>query len=207
MGNYYTGNLQFYLKKDICPEDLKDLKKLDERVLDQTLYSERIQRSRWFEHKRWDYPIYDLYKLYVYDENGPCKTYAYDDYGNRKYLLCLMEEEVDEEGLLFVGYELDVQICMKLYRDDGNDLGEAIVGYLRPMCDSSIFDKERGSIGHIHDEDGTYNKEFYLDEKVFQEKKKKRSFLCENCAFDSEFFLCEDWEKCFRAYKLGKAKE
>ena len=195
MGNYYGGTLKFFIRRDITKEDFIDLKMMADGCAQKELYSKKLQESSWFQHKRWIWVCAELFYLCSYEAEGK----------DERYLISVDEEEVPE-NVDPIGYMLDVTIHTKGYRYGGNDLGEAIVDSLIDMCDISLYNDAFGTIGRIRDEDCTYDREFHMDEEGFKKHQENMKFLCEGCSSWSDEHICDHWDKCLRAYEIGKKK-
>lgn len=202
MGNYYEGVLEFRLKKNLALDDLKDFILLSSDIEKRILYSEKIQKSKWFSHENWSRPDFELKRIY---EN----SLEQDKY-QEKILVDVDEDEKLNQRIdsswIFIGYEFSVRFCMTGYRKDGQDLGLLITQYIKPMCDISLYSETAGYLGTVIDEDETYKRDFYLDEAAFQKECFKREYLCNSCKNKNKYSLCSYWDFCFRAYEIGKQK-
>ena len=103
-------------------------------------------------------------------------------------------------------YSFEVNFCTKGYLYKNDDLGQDIYDFLKPYIDESVYDMTIGGyIGNVEDEDGTYNKSFFINYDYFNEEVNRRKYLCnENCYYYKNDILCNKYLMCKRAYDLGK---
>ena len=179
MGNYYEGTLCFALRNDTPVEIINDLYKLShccDQCKDYVKEDfEMLQNTKWFKHKRFNYPQYQFIKHELADR---------------------------------ITYELLIEFCMKGYREGGDDLGQDIYDTLKPYIDELSYDLIDGYIGNIYDEDGTYNRTFYVNEEKLKKRMEKRKYLCNSkCHLYHKDRLCIHYKICHRAYLIGKIQK
>lgn len=183
MGNYYEGILTIPLLKNIS-EDLK------KALIGLSYWKETIEKPKlWekescFQHERWDSPKMSF---------GFILKSGYLEYEG---------EPIEDETLYskdfwndLIGYYFQLNFCMKNY----NNLGELYVEWLRPYVNT-----EYGYLGNIHNEDQSYNKDFFINEDIFKQEIKDREYLCKSCDKFISTCLCKNYFYCCRAYNLGK---
>ena len=127
-------------------------------------------------------------------------------------LLLLSSEEYSRENFIVLQnekwefYLFEIDFCMKGYRIGTDDLGQDIYDFLKSYIDESVYDmSDGGYIGRIHDEDGTYDKSFYVNYDIFNCEIEKRKYLCNaDCYYHKENCLCDKYVVCKRAYQLGE---
>lgn len=172
MGNYYTGYLQLRFNKETGDKFLSDFKILsdpnsrnhkDINSLDPLDFSILMKNARWLTHSYSARPrfalqsIYDTSKIQLSSQINNQSSTLPAEILQEKIL-----QEINDKGIPCIGYELQVNFCMKLYTFDF-DLGKSIVDFFRPYLDSSMYDGAK-CIGSIHDEDGYYCEEFFVDD-------------------------------------------
>lgn len=195
MGNYFQGTLTIPLRKDIPYE-------LQLSLIKMCYWQEKCEKPKnWehepcFQHKRWDYPNFS-YGFILQDETDS-NSYNLLEYEGEP--LCDEELYPKEMWKFHIGYFFSIDFCMKEYQG----LGELYVDWLRPYMDTKF-----NYLGEIKDEDRTYRKKFYIDEKLVKDKIESRRYLCNGCNYFVETDLCENYTICKRAYELGlnKSKE
>lgn len=65
---------------------------------------------------------------------------------------------------------------------------------------------EDNYLGNISDEDGYYDKSFYINDEMFKNEMKKRYFICNpSCDKFNKDVACNFYDICIRAYNIGKA--
>lgn len=103
-------------------------------------------------------------------------------------------------------YLFEIDFCMKGYRIGTDDLGQDIYDFLKSYIDESVYDmSDGGYIGRIHDDDDTYDKNFYVNYDIFKREIEKRKYLCNaDCYYHKENCLCDKYVVCKRAYQLGE---
>lgn len=103
-------------------------------------------------------------------------------------------------------YMFEIKFCMKGYLINGNDLGKSIFEVLKPYIDIKFYNMpEGGCVGHIKDEDDTYDKYFYVSEEFFKKEMERRSYICnKDCWYFWDKRLCDKYQCCERVYKLGR---
>lgn len=126
---------------------------------------------------------------------GKHKGYNYPNY---KFQL---RKSNDHEYYLF-----EIDFCMKGYRNGDDYLAEDIYEFLKQYIDESVYDmSDGGYIGRIHDEDGTYDKTFYINYDDFNKELERRKYLCsEDCYYYQKAVLCDKYDICKRAYQIGR---
>lgn len=217
MGNYYEGDLRFVLKKDTPEDILKDLIKIsflnDRNKLSMMNISKKFLETDWLKHERCDYPNYtfnicvkenDDYSLKEVEKEVLSFLPNISEYFER------LKEKNDDiyeckkrNKKEIVSYVFDISFCMKGYQY----LGEYIFDYLFPYIDNSMYDMSYGGcVGHIKDEDGTYDKFFFIDVNLYKKEIESRQYLCKDCKLGFPNELCKYWERCYRAYEIGKKK-
>mgnify|MGYP003296340843 CR=1 FL=1 len=194
MGNYYEGRLSIALRKDIPHQLMIDLISLCfwnyEKRNDEEL------KSHWKEEP--------LFKRKDISNISISYSFLLEDEENGRYLLeyegeNLCDEMYDEIWDKHIGYCVDINICTKRnFFENDSDLGQDFIDWLKPYAIEKF-----NYIGQIKDEDGTFEKEYFLDSLPFLEEKKQREFLCKGCEKDKPMALCKNYVYCKRAYEVA----
>lgn len=186
MGNYYEGKLMIRLKNNLNKEVesflmwLSDgMEKID--LSDFPLFREHV----YFKKNHYEYPNFE-YGIIVSEKEDEWPIPYYN----------IKEYDIVQEDI--IGKYLKIDICMKGY--DAHM--ESFLDLIRPYVDETA----PNYVGEIHDEDGRYNKRFYLDEKALLGEIKKREYLCAGCENNKPLTLCDYYTMCKRAYNIGKGE-
>lgn len=187
MGNYYEGTLSIPLKKDI-PHELRialiemcywqeEMNKIPNKWKDEPIFkNDRFDRIR-FEYG-FVLKIDDEFETLEYEGEDLCDKSLYDEDFWKK----------------LDGYFLKANFCFKGYKN----VGEELVDFLKPYMDTRF-----NYLGNIKDEDGYYNKDFFIDDTEFKKEQEKRLKVCEGCEDRKETCFCENYYLCERAYLRG----
>lgn len=185
MGNYFQGTVIFKLKSNLGNEIESFLKWLSSGMEESNLSDfPSFKDHEYFKKKHYDYPRFE-YGVVILVE-GDEWLFPYDD-------------EIKEYGFNqsdITGKYLKISVCMKGY---DNHI-ESFMKLIRPYIDN----RAANYVGEIHDEDGLYNKRFYVDEKKLVEEIKNREYLCADCEYNSPLTLCDYYTICKRAYNMGR---
>lgn len=187
MGNYYEGTLRIPLKKNIS-------KNLKNALIKMCYWQEEIKKPKeWeneecFKHERWDYPNFSFGFVLKENEDIEILEYEGEDFNDETYYPKKFWQNL-------VGYYLDIRFCMKGY----NQLGEKYINWLKPFMDNKLSNY----LGEIKDEDGTYKKQFFIDDTILKKEIDSRKYICNGCNNFNENFLCDNFDICKRAYNIG----
>ena len=150
------------------------------------------------------YDLYELSKDEIKKENlSFLKNTKWIQHERFSYPHYYFESAVSDEGIKC--WNLEIDFCMKGYQL-GFDLGSSIYDVLKPYIEERLYDMSYGgSIGHIEDEDDTYDKIFYIDEELLEKEMERRSYICnKDCWYFRDKRLCDRYKWCERVYKLGR---
>ncbi|MDO4282061.1 MAG: hypothetical protein Q4D02_00310 [Clostridia bacterium] len=203
MGNYYEGKLTFVLKKEIDDSILNDLQLLcDWNTHKLEEFSEYFRKTKLSKHREAQSLGVQINYLISENENmldevSLIECQHYEEYAKAKGKM--------GAAITKLGYYVVVRLNTKYYRSDG-DLGEFICEYFKPFIDTQLYDMtDGGYIGMVEDEDGTYKRSFYIDEKPLKEKLRSIEYLCKGCEQNiHKNYICEYVTLCKRAYDLGR---
>ena len=180
MGNYYEGSICIGLKKELSEkmQDLlicltKDKKNIPDEYFD----------SEYFKKYRWDYPSFEFGYWIKNQDEDYLFDYEFFDEG-----------ELHPQSLVYGKY-IRVRFCMKGY----NEHAETFIEFIRPY----IHELAPNYLGRIEDEDGTYLKDFYIDDSFLNSENIHREIICEECERYEELWECECYCICKKRFLKG----
>lgn len=181
MGNYYEGEMVFILRHDTPTEIIDDLR---------TLAKYRRQCSAYNEDT---FGILQKTKWFKHER------FYYPNYYFETYS-CMHGS---------TGYVFKVVFYIEGYVIERDDLGKDIYNTLKPYIDEPAYDIYNCQyLGKVHDEDGTYNKTFYVNEDKAKQEMEKRKYLCNSkCHIWNKNDLCDNYKICHRAYLIGQKQK
>lgn len=159
MGNYYEGTVTIKLKKEL-PEDILNL--LIHLNENDGIKPSNFENEAYFQKDRWDSPKFEFGYWIIKDEETDLLPF---DFYNSE--IKLQENNND----YIYGYYITINFCMKGY----NNHMEEFLEFIRPY----IHENARNYLGHIEDEDGHYNKDFFIDENLEQKEQSKTTEIQE----------------------------
>lgn len=186
MGNYFEGEISIALKLDTPHDILISLINMcywqDKMLIPEGYENEPIFKNENFDRLKISYG-------FVFKESDIyCVEYENEN-------LCELFIEEPNKWNSLINYYVKINVCLKGY----NNLIEEFIDWIRPYADDTY-----NYLGNIQDEDGYYNKDFYLDFKEFKEEHDKIKIICEGCENFYETSLCRNLKFCKRAFEKGK---
>lgn len=181
MGNYYEGEIFICLKKEL-PENY--IKLFCAMSRNDAIPSEFYEED-FFKTEGWDSLKYYFGYWYIRESDNNRSIYVLYDGDQSEY-----------SGLFLKGFFINVSICQKQYEN----YMELFIKFVKPYmhCDTP------NSLGVVKDEDGTYGKHFFVDNKEFEKEVKRRLPICGDCSMFLPEYLCPEYGLCFEAFHRGK---
>jgi hypothetical protein len=187
MGNYYEGEISIALKLDTPHEILIDLIHMsywqNKMLIPEKYKEEPIFKNENFNRLKISYG-------FVFKENENVSLIEYENEP-----LCELFQDEPEKWKYLVNYYVKINVCLKGYKN----LIEEFIDWIRPYTDSTY-----NYLGNIKDEDGYYNKDFYLDFTSFKKEIEESKMICKGCDNFWETSLCRNYKYCKQAFEKGK---